>query len=256
MAHALLRLLSGGEDAEEQDAMTSVRARPLDERVASLETNVASVARAVDQLAHSIESGFRDTKREREEFHAEHRTEIGRLREALQRTSQTNWGPIWTAVGVAVALILGVFTIWKGGYERDQDRVSIRIDALASDVSADRRETVDRLVSAAHERGRHDEKLSALERDIDAARVERARQIAELDSKIQNEQSLAGARTEALVAATDAKIQLEIAAVRDVQAKEVEWLKDRLAQLIESYRSLSADIAAMRERQARLESRP
>lgn len=108
-------------------------ARHIDERVASLEVTVKSVAESVQSLAHTVSEGFAQGRRDRETSReaAERgmrdvQTELSRERESRKPQYQTH--AAWA--GVVLTIVFGAWSLTSKGYDRDVQRIETSISEL------------------------------------------------------------------------------------------------------------------------------
>lgn len=184
--------------------------KPLDERVASLEVTVSSIADSVRSLAGSVTEGFAQGRRDRETSNEvairglrEVQAKIDQEREARRPQYQTQ--AAWA--GVVLTIVFGAWALTSKGYDRDVARIEMSIAELQGT----------RLQSG-YERGVLEGKLTGVERLL-----------AQIDTSLQSE-------IDVHVKRMDDKLQIEMRGQRDVQQKDIDWMKarmDRLTALID-----------------------
>lgn len=148
--------------------------KPLDERVASLEVTVSSVAESVRSLAHAVTEGFAQGRRDRDagiEAGArglrDVQAELARDRESRRPQYQTQ--AAWAAVVLTV--VFGAWSLTSKGYDRDNERLEKNI----AELQATR-------LDATYHRGSLDGKLEELSRVVEQIAVN-AQRITALEAK-------------------------------------------------------------------------
>lgn len=200
---------------------------PIDERVAKLETNLSTLVDSIKSLAGTVSEGFAESRRDRGVLQEEHKRdlrgvqqEISRERESRRPQYQTQ--AAWAAV--VLTIVFGAWALTSKGYDSDRQR----LEASLAELQATR-------LQSSYERGLLEGRLSGAERAV-----------IQLDASLQNEM-------DAHVKRLDDKLQIEMAGQRDVQQKDIDWVKDRLDKLVGTYVDLNKLVQARGEIIGRLE---
>lgn len=101
-------------------------AKHIDERVASLEVSVSSIAESVRTLAQTVNDGFAQSRRDREASTRDIQAELSRERESRKPQYQTH--AAWA--GVVLTIVFGAWALTSKGYDRDVERIERSISEL------------------------------------------------------------------------------------------------------------------------------
>lgn len=187
--------------------------RLVDERVAKLEVTVTSIATSVDTLAATVNSGFAESRKDRDARTDETRNAFREIQRELSheresRKPQYQTQAAWA--GIVLTIVWGAWIVTSKGYDADK----VRIEGTINQLQETRLET-------AYQRGTLEGKLGGVEKLV-----------TQIDVGLQSE-------IDAHVKRIDDKLQIEMRGQRDVQQKDIDWVKDRMEKLVDQYSRLN-----------------